>query len=269
MEHAKAGFARWFGWLRPRRGPVFRWIPPEKIVENPRNVRRIERPEEFECLKQSIARLGIVVPVLVVREGRRFRLVAGHRRVRAARELGMRRIPAIVRALSRPEVDAVAVAENEHRVGLTDWELARVVERAAARRGGADPHRIAQAMGIPWEAVERGAALERLSKTIQEAVLAGEIGLEVAQVLDEVPDAELQAQLVEMVREESLDVEEARAMVDRVMRKQPAFVTTRESRHFHSVECPFAQLIPDDRRVGLYSRREGRRWGKIACMNCL
>ena len=51
--------------------------------------------------------------------------------------------------------------------------------------------------------------------------------------------------------------------------KEAAYVTAEASTHFHSPACPFAQLIPDDRREKFYSRKEVAKRGKMPCMQCL
>lgn len=269
MARGQGFLGRLLGLFRREPESRFQWLSVRVIAENPRNVRDPNHWEGFDELKASITKFGILVPLLVSPERGKYRLIAGHRRLRAAKELGLESVPTVVRRIERAQVTEVALAENQHRVGLNALEIARAFDRVATRKPNADARALADEMGLKWDDIEAGRAIQKMATMLQECVIAGALDLERARVLDEVEDAEVLSELIELVAEESLDIEETRAVVDRVLRREPTFVTTPEARHFHSRECPFVQTIPEDRKLGLYSRKEGRRWGKIACMNCL
>lgn len=117
------------------------------------NVRRHWDPDELAELQSSLAKFGLLEPVLVQpipgkRQGFRYRLVAGFRRVAAAKALGWDTIPARVldRPLSEEERIAVQLTENLQREGMT---LRDIVANVRALRGeGRSVAQVAEALGI-------------------------------------------------------------------------------------------------------------------------
>ncbi len=99
-------------------------IPLAKIVPNPRQPRTYFAPEALEELRASIAAFGILVPVIVRERGDGYELIAGERRVRAAKAAGLETIPALVRASDDRESLEVAIIENLQRENLDPLEEA-------------------------------------------------------------------------------------------------------------------------------------------------
>jgi ParB family chromosome partitioning protein len=97
------------------------------IVPNPDQPRR-EHPDELHHeLTKSIKQHGVLQPIIVVRHNNGYRIVAGERRWRAAKEAGLENIPAIVRSLQELEQVELALIENIQRVDLTPLEQALAV----------------------------------------------------------------------------------------------------------------------------------------------
>jgi ParB family transcriptional regulator, chromosome partitioning protein len=99
-------------------------IPLAKIVPNPRQPRTFFAPEALEELRASIAAFGVLVPVIVRERGEGYELIAGERRVRAAKAAGLETIPALVRASDDRESLEVAIIENLQRENLDPLEEA-------------------------------------------------------------------------------------------------------------------------------------------------
>lgn len=103
-------------------------IPILKIEVGTHRQRSEGEDEELQELTASIRRVGVLVPIIVVPKDDRFLLVAGHRRIAAAKAAALTEIPAIVRAGSDAENAEVSFAENFFSLDLSP------VERAAAIR---------------------------------------------------------------------------------------------------------------------------------------
>ena len=99
----------------------------------------------FEELKSSISRFGVLQPVLLRpfpgREGQ-YQLVAGERRLRAAQELGLSRIPAEVRQMTDEEMEQASREENRVREGVRELDFKLKVLEAMARYGGVNPREL-------------------------------------------------------------------------------------------------------------------------------
>ena len=110
----------------PEGGEGLREIPLELVRPNPRQPRRSFDEDALARLAESIRTRGVLQPIVVrTLPGGHYQLVAGERRLRAAREVGLDLIPALLRnADERDQLD-IALAENMARVDLNPVEEAR------------------------------------------------------------------------------------------------------------------------------------------------
>ena len=126
--------------------------------------------------------------------------------------------------------------------------------------------------------IARLAELEDLEQTrrlldlpfpVLEALRAGMIGEEHAQLLAQIEDPDAQLEMIEIIYNDKLDVEKTRELVGRITQGEPSYVTADQSAHYHAPSCPFAQLIPEDRKLKFYTKQEVSSRGKVPCMQCL
>jgi len=103
-------------------------VPLEKI-EVGEYAQRVEVEDEGILeLAESIRRVGMLVPVVVCRRGDSFVLIAGHRRIAAARSAGLHDVPAVVREAEGASAKEVSFAENLFRKDLSPIELAAAIK---------------------------------------------------------------------------------------------------------------------------------------------
>jgi ParB family chromosome partitioning protein len=120
--------------LLPVPGATFAELPVEAIRPNPKQPRQVFDEEELAELVHSISEVGVLQPVVVRRlpdEGgeARFELIMGERRLRASREAGLERIPAIVRDTQDDAMLRDALLENLHRSQLNPLEEAAAYQQ--------------------------------------------------------------------------------------------------------------------------------------------
>jgi ParB family chromosome partitioning protein len=96
----------------------------EDIVPNPEQPRREFDEQQLSELAESIKRHGVLQPIIVMREGDKYHIVAGERRYRASVSAGLTHVPAIVRSLEELERVELALIENIQRVDLSPLEQA-------------------------------------------------------------------------------------------------------------------------------------------------
>lgn len=102
-------------------------VPLEKILVG-EYAQRVEVEDEGIIeLAASMRRVGMLVPVVVCRRGDSFVLVAGHRRIAAARSAGLHDVPAVVREAEGASAKEVSFAENLFRKDLSPIELAAAI----------------------------------------------------------------------------------------------------------------------------------------------
>jgi ParB family chromosome partitioning protein len=105
----------------PAAGPTARL---SDITTNPDQPRRRFDPEALEALADSIRRHGLLQPLVVRPTEAGFELIAGERRLRAARQAGLDEVPVVVRTATPPERLELALIENLQREALTALEEA-------------------------------------------------------------------------------------------------------------------------------------------------
>lgn len=113
-----------------------REIPLSNIDPNPGQPRLIVDEARLEELVESIREHGVIQPVVVrYTDKGRYQLIAGERRWRACNELGMEKIPALIREASDLEASAVALIENIQREDLNPLEEARAYQQLIDQYG--------------------------------------------------------------------------------------------------------------------------------------
>ncbi|MDD5483705.1 MAG: ParB/RepB/Spo0J family partition protein [Kiritimatiellae bacterium] len=108
-------------------------VPVDNILPNPYQPRQNFAPEELAELAVSIKAHGVLQPVLVRRKGAQFELVTGERRWRAARQIGLAVIPAIVKEVGESEMLELGLIENLQRENLNVIEEAEGYQNLAVK----------------------------------------------------------------------------------------------------------------------------------------
>ena len=110
-------------------------LPPEDIRPNPHQPRRTFDPAELEALAESVRRHGILQPLTVRRRDGGWELVAGERRLRAARLAGLPTVPCVEREADDADSALLALVENLQRQDLPYLEEAEAIAAYLARTG--------------------------------------------------------------------------------------------------------------------------------------
>src|SRR5438046_3755872 len=110
-------------------------VPIHQIVPNPEQPRRHFDDEALSLLADSIRRHGLLQPLVARRIAGRYELIAGERRLRAARRAGLERVPVIVREARAEDRLELALIENVQRENLTPLEEAEAYRHLIDERG--------------------------------------------------------------------------------------------------------------------------------------
>ena len=103
------------------------FLPARSIRPNPAQPRKIFRPEALDELSDSIRQHGILQPLSVRRSGNGYELIAGERRLRAAKLLGMAEVPCIVVEADSLRSAELAIIENLQREDLNMFDEASAI----------------------------------------------------------------------------------------------------------------------------------------------
>ena len=95
-------------------------LPISAVYANPEQPRKFFAEEELNELKNSIAEYGVLQPILVKKSGNgSYFLIAGERRLRAAKLAGLTKIPAVIKEFDDRDTALIAVIENVQRENLS------------------------------------------------------------------------------------------------------------------------------------------------------
>ena len=216
------GLGRGLAALIPQRGPTTSGsieIPLARIRENPRQPRLRMDDDALAALAESIRQHGVIQPVLVTETIDGYQLVAGERRVRAARLAGLDRIPAIVRQLADPQQLELALVENLQREDLDPIEAARAY-RQLLDDFAFTQEELATRVGRARSTVANTLRLLELNSAVQDAVVAGAITEGHARAIGGLP-TETQAHVVSAVIEDDLSVRQTEELVRRLREPRP------------------------------------------------
>lgn len=133
-------------------------LEPSKIIANPNQPRKHFEPSELKSLALSIKQDGILQPLVVSKTDKGYSLIAGERRLRAAKIAGLEKVPVILKEGTPEELLRLALIENIQRSDLSIIEEARAYEslikefgltqEACARKVGKDRSTVANALRI-------------------------------------------------------------------------------------------------------------------------
>ncbi len=149
-------------------------LPIDAIVVNDYQPRIDFKDEDLEELSQSIREFGIIQPLVVCKQGNTYRLIAGERRLRAAKRAGLPTVPAVIRDANEHQRAALAIIENIQRVNLNPIETALAYQRLMDEFN-LTQEEIGIKMGKSRPSIANSVRLLRLHEDVQYALRQGTI----------------------------------------------------------------------------------------------
>ena len=183
-------------------------ISIDRINSNPLQPRKTFIDEELEELAASIREHGIIQPVIVEASGNSFTIIAGERRVRAAKIAGLTEIPVIVRNYSEDKRMAVSIIENVQRSDLNPIEEAAAYKQLMELTGLSQDETAAK-VGKNRSTIANALRLLKLPSEIQESIRKGEITAGHARAILSTANTKAQDILYREILKKELSVREA------------------------------------------------------------
>ena len=198
--------------------PRITQLRTDAIRTNPYQPRADFNQEKLQELTDSVRERGLIQPIIVRPSKDGYELVAGERRLRAAKALGWTEIPAIVRQATNRESLELSLLENIQRDDLNPIEQARAYERLSTEFG-LTQEAISKATGKQRSTIANTLRLLKLPDKIITAIRAGTITAGHAKALLAIEDVRAQMALFERLLTEETSVRKAESLTHRARRQ--------------------------------------------------
>ena len=195
------------------------YLPVERICPNPQQPRREFAQESLRELAQSIAVYGILQPLTVRKYENAYQLVAGERRLRAAKLAGLHQVPCLIAQVEERDAGLLALIENLQRRDLNCFEEAEAIG-SLLRRYALSQEQAAQKLGKSQSAVANKLRLLRLPEDVRETILQKNLTERHARALLRLADAESQRGALAVIAKENLNVAQSEALIEKMLREK-------------------------------------------------
>lgn len=196
-------------------GARFVELDPSEIGPNPQQPRSVFEAEAFAELVHSIKEFGVLQPIVVRSKGSSYELIMGERRLRASKEAGLKKIPAIVRETADENMLRDALLENLHRSNLNPLEEASAYKQLLEDFGSTQDQ-LADKLGRSRPQITNTLRLLKLPLTVQSKVAAGVLSAGHARALLGAPDDVTMTAFAEKTVREGLSVRSLEELVSNV-----------------------------------------------------
>lgn len=190
------------------------------IIANEKQPRKNFNEEELSQLTESVKQYGVLQPLLVKKEGEKYRIIAGERRYRAAKEAGLKEIPVVIRDYTSQQAAEVSIIENVQRADLNPMEEAMAYQMLIDDYG-LKQEEIAGKVSKNRTTITNALRLLKLSEKVRLMVAQGSLSAGHARTLVPVEDEDIQYALAKEVVEKQLSVRETERLVKQAGRKKP------------------------------------------------
>jgi ParB family chromosome partitioning protein len=192
-------------------------------------------------LAASLKSTGLIQPIIVRRSGERYELIAGERRLRAAKLAGLTALSAIIRDVDGFTQAQMALVENIQRENLNPIDRAQGY-RALMNQLGLTQAELAGRLGEDRSSIANHLRLLELAEPVQKLIMEGRLSLGHAKIIAGVPDILEQERLANLVVEQDLSVRN----LERMLKEKPpdsARKPAAQSAHVADLEKSLARQL--------------------------
>jgi ParB family transcriptional regulator, chromosome partitioning protein len=234
-----------------------REIPVSEISANPNQPRRSFDDALISQLAQSLKASGLIQPIVVRATEGGYQLIAGERRLRAARLAGFVTIPAIVRNVDQMTQAQMALVENIQREDLNP------LDRAAAYRSllaqlGLTQSELAGRLGEDRSTIANHVRLLDLTESVQQLIRSGALSLGHAKLLAGIDDPLEQERLAKLVNVQGLSVRNLERLLQQPTNDSPTARPPTRAAYITELEKTISRQLGMRTQVHRGSKGKGR-----------
>ena len=187
-------------------------IAVDKIVRTPKQPRTHFDESELSDLAASIEQVGVLQPIIVRPVGKGYEIIAGERRYQAARRVGLKTVPAIVKEIDDDASLELALIENIQRSDLNSIEEARAYKELLARTGMTQ-EQLSKKISKSRSAISNALRLLDLPEEVQQLVFDGSLSAGHARAILGVPSDDKRVMIAQKVVRDRLSVRQTESLV--------------------------------------------------------
>lgn len=182
------------------------------VKANEEQPRKYFDDEKIANLAQSIKEHGIIQPIILMKNGDFYTIVAGERRWRAAKSIGMKEVPAIVMELSNKQLLEISLIENIQREDLNPIEEA-IAYKKLIEEFDITQEDLASKLGKSRTAITNSMRLLNLDKRVQDYLIEGVITEGHGRAILGISDFNMQNEMAQKIIDEGLSVRQVEALI--------------------------------------------------------
>lgn len=196
------------------------YIAVNQLVVNPFQPRKIFVEAALQELATSIGEHGIIQPIVVRKHGKKYEIIAGERRFRAAQLAGLSEVPAIIKEMSEQQMMEVAILENLQREDLTPIEEAEAYSNLITKLKFTQDE-LAKRLGKSRPHIANHIRLLQLPENIRQSMNEGMLSMGHGRAILGVKNKKTMQEIADKVIKQGLNVRQVEALVQQLNDKVP------------------------------------------------
>lgn len=216
-----------------------------EIEPNQEQPRKKFEEDALQELSDSIRQFGVIQPILLQKKGKRYEIIAGERRWRAARLAGLKKVPAIIRDYSEQEIVEISLIENIQRENLNPIEEAVAYQRLM-KEFQLKQDEIAERVSKSRTAITNSMRLLKLDLRVQEMLVEDLISSGHARAILGIEDGETQYVVAQQVLDHKMSVREVEKLVKSLgkpKKKKEEMVSSGDEHVYRELEEKMKQIL--------------------------
>lgn len=220
-----------------------REVDIQKIDINKEQPRKYFDEEKMQDLADSIRQHGVIQPLVVKPEANgRYTIIAGERRYRAARMVGLKQVPVVTKEVTDRELLQISMIENIQREDLNPLEEAQGIA-ALMEQFSLTQEEAAEILGRSRSAVANSLRLLNLPESVKKRIVAAELSAGHARALLAIKDRTLLEKAAAYVVEKQFSVRETESYVKRLLTERPRPQKKPQTPEFEAAEREIGEIL--------------------------
>lgn len=186
----------------------------DQIKSNPFQPRIQFDEKSIDELAASLNTTGVLQPVIVAPEGKHYRIIVGERRWRAAKKIGLKKIPVLIRIIPKEQQLEISLIENLQREELNPLEIALAYQKLIKELSYTQ-QQVAEKVSKDRASISNYLRLLKLPKEIQDAVAQNKISMGHARALITLEDPQFQKSISRQIIQNHLSVRDVEKMINK------------------------------------------------------